>query len=57
MRLSMIVFADKDTHDIRRYMIDTNNSDTNLNKRKIKESENCRDEMTVKKPKQTNMNK
>ena len=57
MRLSIIVFADKGTHDIRRYVTETNNTGINLNKRKVKESENSSDETIVKKLKQTNMNK
>ena len=52
----MIVFADKGTHDIRRYMNAPNNVSTNTNKRQLKECEISRDE-TAKKLKRTNMNK
>ena len=52
----MVVFAEKGTHDIRRYMNAPNNSSINTSKRQLKDSEISRDE-TAKKLKQTNMDK
>ena len=56
MRMSIVVIAEKGTHDIRRYLAAKDNTPINMRKRKLQDSEKSSDE-TEKKFKQTNMDK
>ena len=56
MRMSIVVLAEKGTHDIRRYLTAKDNTPINMRKRKLQDSEKSSDE-GEKKLKQTNMDK